>query len=189
MKRNATKHASLHLIPAMLFVIVLAGCGDERLVQVTREGDERQAEQNRQIARVVNEETTFRQQAAKLQNDLRADQAAIAQQRDQLEAERRQIASQREWAEFYKPLLETAGIVVVIIATLAYCGFLVGTLRHHGPADALLAEALVDQILSVEQLPPPMLLPPSNDTQLLASNTAGESPASTAIAPRSPYVP
>ena len=189
MKLNETNQAGLRLIPAMLLVIVLAGCGDERVVQVTREADNRQAEQNRQIARVVNEESTFRQQAAKLQNDLRADQAAIAQQRDQLEAERKQIASQREWAEFYKPLLETAGVVAVIVAVLAYCGFLVRTLRNSGPADALLAEALVDRILSVEQLPPPMLLPPSNDTQLLASNTAGESPASTAIAPRSPYVP
>jgi hypothetical protein len=38
---------------------------------------------------IFNEETVFRQQAAKLQNDLRADQAVIAQQRDQLEIERK----------------------------------------------------------------------------------------------------
>ena len=109
-------------------------------------------------------------------------------ERNQLEAERRQIASQREWAEFYKPLLETAGVVAVIVAVLTYCGFLVLTLRHNGPADALLAEALVDQLISVEQLPAPMLLPPDSDTQFLTSTTAGQSPASTAIVPRSPHV-
>ena len=135
MKPIATNHASLPVMSAMLFIAVLAGCGDERVMQVTREAEERQAEQNREIARVVNEESTFRQQAAKLQNDLRADQAAIAQQRDQLEAERRQIASQREWAEFYKPLLETGGVVAAIVAVLGYCGFLVHTLRNSGPGE------------------------------------------------------
>ena len=188
MKLNATKHVGLRLIPAMFLVIVLAGCGDDRVAQVTREADNRQAEQNRQIARVVNEETVFRQDAAKLQRELRADQATVAQQRDQLEAERKQIASQREWAGFYKPLLETAGVVAVIVVVLAYCGFLVHTLRNSGPGDIVLVESLVDQLLSVEQLPPPMLLPPDKDTQLLASNTAGQRPASTAIIPRSPHV-
>ena len=76
MKLTANKHAVLQLVPTMLLVIGFAGCGDDRVVQVTREADNRQAEQNREIARVVNEETVFRQEAAKLQNDLRSDQAA-----------------------------------------------------------------------------------------------------------------
>ena len=185
MKLNETNQAGLRLIPAMLLVIVLAGCGDDRVVQVTREADNRQAEQNREIAKVTDDATIVHQQVAKLENDLRDDQAAIAEGRNQLEAERRQIASQREWAELYKPLLETIGVAAVVLAVLAYCGFLVHTLRNSGHADALLAEALVDQILSVEQLPSPMLLPPNKDTQLLASNTAAQRPDSTAIIPRS----
>ena len=162
MKHNPTNPAGLLLIPVMALALVLTGCGNDRVVQVTREADNRQAQQNDQIARVVNEETVFRQQAAKLQNDLRADQAGIARERDQLEAERREAASWRQWAIFYQPLMENFGVVAVIVAVLAYCGFLVHTLRHHGPADTVLAESLVDQLIAIEQLPP--MLPPGNDT-------------------------
>ncbi len=168
MKLTATNPAGLHLILAIVLAIVLAGCGDtERVVEITRQADERQAEQNRQIARVVNEETVFRQDAAKLQRDLRADQAAIAQQRDQLEAERRDIAGWRQWAIFFTPLLESLGVVAVVVAVLSYCGFLVHTLREQSPADAVLADSIVQQILSVsvESLPPPTQLPSDIDSQ------------------------
>ena len=185
---NATNHAGLRLIRVTLLAVVLAGCGDERLVQATREADRRQAQQNDQLARTVNEETVFRQDMTKLQRELRADQASISQQRDQLEVERKQIASQRAWAEFYAPLLESLGVVAVVVAALAYAGIMLHTLRNSGPADIVLVESLVDQLLSVEQLPAPMLLPPDNDTQLLTSTTAGQNPASTAIIPRRPDV-
>lgn len=177
LKLTMANRASQAMIPAICLVI-LAGCADERVVQVTREADNHQAQQNDQIARVVNEETAFRQEAAKLQRDLRADQAAIAQQRDQLEAERREAASWRQWAIFYTPILESLGVVAVVVAVLAYCGFLVHTLRNSGPADAVLTESLVDQILSVEMSP--MLLP-DEARQLPAPRT----PASTAIIPLS----
>ena len=86
-------------------------------------------------------------EAAKLQRDLRADQASIAQQRDRLEAERRQIASTREWAAFYTPLVETIGIVAVVIAVLIYAGFIVAySFRHNSGADREVAELLVHQI-------------------------------------------
>ncbi len=172
MKPITTNHAGLYLVPAMLLAAVLVGCGEERLVEATREADRRQAQQNDQIARVVNEETLVRQQVAKLQNDLRADQAVIAQQRDQLEAERREAAGWRQWAEFWKPIAEVVGVVAVVIAVLAYCGFLVGTLRQNGPADAALTESLVKEILSVEDLPPTLLLPDEAE-QLQAPSIAG----------------
>jgi len=120
LKPIAINHVGLHLIPAMFLAVVLAGCGDERLVEATRQADERQAQQNDQMANVINQEAIVRQQVAKLQNDLRADQAAIARERDQLEAERRAAASWRQWAEFYTPLLEILGVVAVVVAVLAY---------------------------------------------------------------------
>lgn len=145
------KHILQALVP---LVLLLAGCGDERVVKVAREADDRQAKQNEQIARVVNEETAFRQQAAKLQNDLRADQAVIAQQRDQLEIERKQLASQREWAAFYTPLLETIGVVAVVVAVLGYCSFVVVYgLRRGG--DHEMNELLLDDLVSHQ----PVLLP------------------------------
>ncbi len=145
------KHILQSLVP---LILLLAGCGDERVVKVAREADERQAKQNEQIARVVNEETAFRQQAAKLQNDLRADQAVIAQQRDALEIERKQLASQREWAAFYTPLLETGGVVAVVVAGLVYCSFVVVYgLRRGG--DHEIGELLLEDFVSHR----PVLLP------------------------------
>ncbi len=145
------KHMLQGLVP---LILLLAGCGDERVVKVSTEAADRQAKQNEQIARVVNEETTFRQQAAKLQNDLRADQAVIAQQRDQLEIERKQLASQREWAAFYTPLLETVGVVAVVVVVLLYCSFVVVySLRRGG--DHEVAELLLNDLVSHQ----PVLLP------------------------------
>jgi hypothetical protein len=162
LKRTVTKPAGLRLILAALLVVVLVGCGDERLVQTVQDADRRQAQQNNEIARVCDDATVVRQQVAKLQNDLRDDQAAIGRERDRLEAERRQIASQRPWAELYSPLLEAIGVVAVVVAVLTYCSMLVHSLRRNGPADAVLADSLVQQLLSVEQLPPPTLLPPAD---------------------------
>ena len=137
------KHILQGLLP---LILLLAGCGDERVVKVAREADDRQAKQNEQIARVVNEETAFRQQAAKLQNDLRADQAVIAQQRDQLEIERKQLAGQREWAAFYTPLLETIGVVAVVVAILVYCSFVLVYGLRRGSASHEITELLVQDI-------------------------------------------
>lgn len=35
------------------------------------------------------------------------------------------MAGQREWAALWVPLMETIGIVLVVIAVLAYCGYIV----------------------------------------------------------------
>ena len=50
------------VISTMLVLLAgFTGCGtDERVVQITQEADRRQEEANREIARVVNEETVFR---------------------------------------------------------------------------------------------------------------------------------
>jgi hypothetical protein len=145
-----------HILQAFVpLILILAGCGDERAVKIATEAADRQAKQNDQIARIVNEETAFRQQAAKLQNDLRADQAAIARERDQLETERRQLAGQREWAVFYTPLLETIGVVAVVVAILLYCSFVVYGLRRDNGGDREVTELLLNDLVSLQ----PVLLP------------------------------
>jgi hypothetical protein len=147
------KHILQGLVP---LVLLLAGCGDERVVKISTEAADRQAKQNEQMAHIVNEETAFRQQAAKLQNDLRADQAAIAQQRDALEIERKQLASQREWAAFYTPLLETIGVVAVVVAGFVYCSFVVVYgLRGGGGQDEVAGEEKVAATVAATFSTPP----------------------------------
>jgi len=165
--------AGLMMIFAMF---VIAGCGsDDRVVAISREAADRQAQQNTEMARVVDDETAVRHQVAKLQNDLRDDQAKIAKQRDELEAERQLIASRREWAEFLTPLLETVGIVAVVIAVLVYCGSILANGFRHDSHDHEVAEMLVADITAER----PVLLPaaPTEDLPRLPApaSHAGQS--------------
>ncbi len=64
-----------------------------------------------------------------------------------MEIERKQLASQREWAAFYTPLLETIGVVAVVVAGLMYCSFVVVYgLRRSGGDEV--AEMLLDDLVS-----------------------------------------
>ena len=95
------------ILPAILLICLIAGCGgDERLVQMAKEHEARQAEQNLKMAelqksvaegskRLVEAEAESRDKFLAMQDNLRADQATVGQQRDKLEAERREIAQQR----------------------------------------------------------------------------------------------
>ena len=74
-----------------------------------------------------------------------------------MEIARKQLASQREWAAFYTPLLETIGVVAVVVAGLVYCSFvIVYGLRcseDSEVADLLLNDLVCDQPLLRPGLP------------------------------------
>jgi len=96
---------------AILPIIGLAvGCetNDERLVEVAREASERQAGQNREIARqnqdlaeaskqLIKADAESRRELVALERDLQAERTATGRQRDELEEERRAIAQERYW--------------------------------------------------------------------------------------------
>ena len=101
------------LVPAVAVMIALlmSGCssdgGDARLAQMTERHEQRQAEQNKQLAQLQQEVATgsrqlveadaeARRELTVLQRELQAQQAQIVKGHDALEEERRQLASQRQ---------------------------------------------------------------------------------------------
>ena len=93
------------ILPASLLMCLIVGCGsDDRLTQMAKEHEARQAEQNLKMAelqksvadgskRLVEAEAESRNKLLAMQDKLRADQATVGEQRDKLEGERREIAA------------------------------------------------------------------------------------------------
>jgi hypothetical protein len=164
------KHLPL-LILLLASAIVLSGGGDGgdgRVVTIAREAADRQAEQNRVIAK-QNQETAAtakhlveadgqaRRELAAMQRDLQNQQAEVGKQRDALENERRQIAAQRHWESALGPTLEIIGVVLVCCSVLSYLAFLAYGLRSSGDSDPVMAEVLIEDMMSSQ----PVLVPPS----------------------------
>ena len=95
---------TLSKVALALLAFSWAGCNtDARLVKQAEKASDRQAEQNRQIARqnqeiaqatnqLVAADAQARKEALALQRDLQTEQATLGHQRDVLEEERRQLA-------------------------------------------------------------------------------------------------
>jgi hypothetical protein len=163
---------------SMLWAVFLAalfigGCDeDERLAQMARESAERQAEQNRAMARqnqqiaeatkeLVAADAKARQELTTMQKDLRADQAQVGQQRDVLEMERQKIAAERKWDQLLAPALQDFGILLVIAAALGFCGYLLIGLRREDVTEQAVGELLIQEIVAEN----PILLPPAHPSQ------------------------
>jgi hypothetical protein len=144
------KKCELHLLMLGLLVAAASGCesDDARLARVSQEAAARQAEQNREIARVVES-----QQA--LQQEIDADRGHLDQQRTVLEDERRAIAAER----VRDPIIANAMIGAVILAAcalpLVLAFFVLRGAHKSEPDDAALSELLVQELVAEE----PLLLP------------------------------
>ena len=88
-----------------LIALIAIGCssGDERLVELSRQSTDRQAEQNRLVEtnnrqvleatnRLVEADAKSRTENIELHRQIEAERSGVNQQRDALEQERRQIA-------------------------------------------------------------------------------------------------
>jgi hypothetical protein len=149
---------------------LLADCDeDKRLVELSRESSNRQAEQNRQIAQqsqqvaeathdLVREDAAARAEwiAAQhaLETSLQAERKSLDQQRVTLADERREAAAERNREPIIAAAITSAGLLVVLALPLVLCLYLVRSLRL-GEASAALEELLVCELVSEE----PALLP------------------------------
>ena len=165
MRSTPTNHCRLVLLIALL--LAAAGCEDDkRVVELAREAADRQAEQNRQMGRQTEEIATAtrelieadarsRQEMVALHRELQNEQAVVARQRDALETERRELARARQRESLLIPVLQGGGGVLVVVAALVFCAFLLAGLRRHEETSEALSELLIQE-LSAEQ---PLVLP------------------------------
>ena len=144
---------------ATLAIIGLAiGCetNDERLVQVAREASERQAGQNREIARqnqelaeaskeLIKADAESRRELVALERDLQTERAVVGRQRDELEEERRAIAQERYWDSQLGGAVGGTAILLVAALPLVLCWFLLRGMW--ADKDAAISEILIQELV------------------------------------------
>jgi hypothetical protein len=170
----------LTLIP----FLTLVGCSsdDQRLVDLSRQSLDRQAEQNRLVAtnnqqvidatnKLVEADAQSRRENAQLQHELQSERSGINLQRDTLEQERRQIADQRNRDPIVAESIKTAAGLIVAALPLILCLFLLWGLFHRSDDEAV-ADLLIEELVTRQPLfavsanailpsgPIPHLLPP-----------------------------
>jgi hypothetical protein len=139
--------------------LILVGCSsdDQRLVDLSRQSLDRQAEQNRLIEtnnqqvidatkKLVEAEAQSRREHIQLQQGLQAERSGINQQRDALEQERREMAGQRNRDPIVAESIKTAAGLILAAFPLVICLLLVRGLFHKSD-DEVVADVLVEELL------------------------------------------
>jgi VIT1/CCC1 family predicted Fe2+/Mn2+ transporter len=140
------------------------GCssGDERLVELSRESTNRQAEQNRLVEtnsrqvlqatdRLVEADAKSRTENNDLHRQIESERSGINEQRDALEQERRQIAAARTRDPIIAESIQAAAGLIAAILPLLVCLFLLRGLFQR-PDDETLAEVLIEDLVSQHSL-------------------------------------
>jgi hypothetical protein len=140
------------------------GCssGDDRLVELSRQSTERQAEQNRLVEtnnrqvleatdKLVEADAKSRTEHIELHRQIEAERSGVNQQRDALEQERRQIADQRNRDPIVADSILAVGGLIAAILPLLVCLFLLRGLFHRSDQEAL-AEVLIEDLVSRQPL-------------------------------------
>ena len=148
----------------MLIVLIAVGCssGDDRLVELSRESAERQAEQNRLVEtnnrqvleatnKLVEADAKSRTENIELHRQIEVERSGVNQQRDALEQERRQIAVERNRDPIVAESIQAAVGLIAAILPLLVCLVLLRGLFHK-PDGELLAEILIEDLVSQHPL-------------------------------------
>ena len=144
------KYRILRLLILGPLLAATSGCesDDARLARASQEAAARQAEQNREMAQLVQS-----QQA--LQHGIDAERGHLDQQRTVLEDERRAIATERVRDPIIANALIGAVILAACVLQLVLAFFVLRGAHQAEPDDAALSELLVQELVAEE----PLLLP------------------------------
>jgi VIT1/CCC1 family predicted Fe2+/Mn2+ transporter len=143
-----------------LLALIAIGCssGDERLVELSRESTNRQAEQNRLVEnnnrqvleatnRLVEADAKSRAENNDLHRQIEAERSGVNEQRDALEQERRQIAAARTRDPIIAESIQAAAGLIAAMLPLLVCLFLLRGLYQKPPGETL-AEVLIEDLVS-----------------------------------------
>jgi len=149
---------------ATLIALIAIGCssGDERLVELSRQSDDRQAEQNRLVEtnnrqvleatnKLVEAYAKSRTEHIELHRQIETERFGVNQQRAALEQERRQIAGERIRDPIIAESIRAVAGLIAAILPLLVCLFLLRGLFHKSDQEAL-AEVLIEDLVSRQPL-------------------------------------
>ena len=146
------------LLAAITVSIIQPGCdSDQRVVEVSRESLNRQAEQNAQMAQqsqavtettheLIKAESTVQSDANQLQQELHAERSTLDQQRQDLENERRSLAAERQRDPIISESINGLSLVVAAALPHVVCWYLVRSLLLSTSEDSTAAEILLEQL-------------------------------------------
>jgi hypothetical protein len=146
------------LLLATITIGVIAGCdSDQRVVELSRESLNRQAEQNHDMARqnqavtettqqLIQSESNVQHDASQLHEQLHSERSNLDQQRQDLEGERRNLATERQRESLLGQAIP--GVVAIIVAALprVVCWYLARSMFVSVSDDSTAAEILIEQL-------------------------------------------
>jgi len=160
--RSASRH--LQRWPPLIVAVLVVGCSseDQRLVDLSRQSVDRQAEQNRLVEannrqvidatqKLVEADAQARRETIQLQHVIQNERSGINQQRDALEEERRQIAEQRNRDPIVAESIQAAVGLVVAALPLVVCLFVLRALFHKSDDEAMV-DVLIEELVTQEPL-------------------------------------
>jgi VIT1/CCC1 family predicted Fe2+/Mn2+ transporter len=149
---------------ATLIALIAIGCssGDDRLVELSRQSSDRQAEQNRLVEtnnrqvldaanRLVEADAKSRSENNELHRQIESERSGVNQQRDALEQERRQSALERNRDPIVAESIQAAAGLIAAVLPLLVCLFLLRGLFSRTDGEAL-AEVLIEDLVSQQPL-------------------------------------
>ncbi len=172
---------------ALALALAMVGCGespdmrDQRLAEFARHSMNEQQKQNARIAdqsiAVVDESHQLAQAAKELVNldaqarrellaahselttQINKQQSVVDAKRDELEHERREIAGKRNRDPIIASSIKHTGLILVCLAPLAICAYVIHQMQAQEPDHAAVADLLIQELTIPKILSVPKTLP------------------------------
>jgi hypothetical protein len=148
------------LLAAIVASVIQLGCdSDQRVVELSRESLNRQAEQNAQMSRqsqavtettheLIKAESTVQNDASQRQEELHTERSTLDQQRQALENERRSLAVERQRDPIIAETIKGIALVVAAALPLVVCWYLARSLFLSNSEDFMAAEILIEELVT-----------------------------------------
>jgi len=145
------------MILAAATLVTVTGCDENaRVARVAQEAADRQADQNKELARLnretaegtkrlVGADAETRKELASLQRDLQAAASEVGRQRDALEADRRELDARRHRDSVVAAAIQSAAVVVACVLPLVVAWYLLRSVRDEGD-DPVVTEVLITEL-------------------------------------------